>query len=392
MKPEMESPSTGGTPAAPPLLCRPVALRGTTLRNPIVISPMCQYSAVDGEAGDWHRVHLGRFAMGGAGMVMVEATAVTEQGRITPGDLGLWDDRQIPGLRGIAGTLKALGAVPGIQLGHAGRKAATQRPWQGHGPLAAADAARGEPPWPVIAPSPLPVADGWPMPAELDRAGLAALVEAWRTAAARALEAGFEAVELHCAHGYLLHQFLSPLSNRRTDGYGGDPAGRCRFPLEVAAAVRAVWPAERPMFVRISATDWIKGGWTIEDSVAFSRDLRDLGIDVIDCSSGGMTGVSATAAAVPRHPGFQVPFAGRIRREAGIATMAVGLILDGRQAEAILRDGEADLVAIGREALADPNWPLHARQQLCDGSFDGWPEQSGWWLARRARTLDRKQD
>ncbi|KAA0684440.1 NADH:flavin oxidoreductase/NADH oxidase [Azospirillum brasilense] len=388
----MESPSTGESPAAPPLLCRPVALRGTTLRNPIVISPMCQYSAVDGEAGDWHRVHLGRFAMGGAGMVMVEATAVTEQGRITPGDLGLWDDRQIPGLRDIAGTLKALGAVPGIQLGHAGRKAATQRPWQGHGPLAAADAARGEPPWPVIGPSPLPVADGWQVPAELDRAGLAALVEAWRTAAARALEAGFEAVELHCAHGYLLHQFLSPLSNRRTDGYGGDPAGRCRFPLEVAMAVRAVWPADRPMFVRISATDWIEGGWTIEDSVAFSRDLRDVGIDVIDCSSGGMTGVSATAAAVPRHPGFQVPFAGRIRREAGIATMAVGLILDGRQAEAILRDGEADLVAIGREALADPNWPLHARQQLCDGSFDGWPEQSGWWLARRARTLDRKRN
>ncbi|WP_114860730.1 NADH:flavin oxidoreductase/NADH oxidase [Azospirillum brasilense] len=388
----MESPSTGETPAALPRLCQPVALRGTTLRNPIVISPMCQYSAVDGEAGDWHRVHLGRFAMGGAGMVMVEATAVTAQGRITPGDLGLWDDRQIPGLRGIAGTLKGLGAVPGIQLGHAGRKAATQRPWQGHGPLAAADAARGEPPWPVIAPSPLPVADGWPVPAELDRAGLAALVEAWRTAAARALEAGFEVVELHCAHGYLLHQFLSPLSNRRTDGYGGDPAGRCRFPLEVAAAVRAVWPADRPMFVRLSATDWIEGGWTIEDSVAFSRDLRDLGIDVIDCSSGGMTGVSATAAAVPRHPGFQVPFAGRIRREAGIATMAVGLILDGRQAEAILRDGEADLVAIGREALDDPNWPLHARQQLCDGRFDGWPEQSGWWLARRARTLDRKQD
>lgn len=387
----MESPSTGETPAALPRLCRPVALRGTTLRNPIVISPMCQYSAVNGEAGDWHRVHLGRFAMGGAGMVMVEATAVTEQGRITPGDLGLWDDRQIPGLRGIAGTLKGLGAVPGIQLGHAGRKAATQRPWQGHGPLTATDAARGEPPWPVIAPSPLPVADGWPVPAELDRAGIAALVEAWRTAAARALEAGFEAVELHCAHGYLLHQFLSPLSNRRTDGYGGDPAGRCRFPLEVAAAVRAVWPVERPMFVRISATDWIEGGWTIEDSVAFSRDLRDLGIDVIDCSSGGMTGVSATAAAVPRHPGFQVPFAGRIRREAGIATMAVGLILDGRQAEAILRDGEADLVAIGREALDDPNWPLHARQQLCDGSFDGWPEQSGWWLARRARTLDHKQ-
>jgi len=381
-----------GSAATAPRLSRPVALRGTTLRNPIVISPMCQYSAVDGEAGDWHRVHLGRFAMGGAGMVMVEATAVTEQGRITPGDLGLWDDRQVPGLRGIAGLLKAFGAVPAIQLGHAGRKAATQRPWQGHGPLGAADSARGEPPWPVAGPSPLPVADGWQVPAELDRAGLAALVEAWRASAARALEAGFEAVELHCAHGYLLHQFLSPLSNRRTDGYGGDRAGRCRFPLEVAAAVRAVWPADRPMFVRISATDWIEGGWTIKDSVAFSRDLRDLGIDVIDCSSGGMTGVSATAAAIPRHPGFQVPFAGRIRQEAGVATMAVGLILDGNQAEAILRDGQADLVAIGREALDDPNWPLHAVQQLCGGGFDGWPDQSGWWLARRVRSPGRERD
>ncbi|WP_449235201.1 NADH:flavin oxidoreductase/NADH oxidase [Azospirillum doebereinerae] len=374
-----------------PRLATPLTLRSVTLGNPVVISPMCQYSAVDGMAGEWHRVHLGRFAMGGAGLVIVEATAVTEQGRITPGDLGLWDDRQVAPLRGIAAMLKDLGAVPGIQLGHAGRKASTQRPWQGHGPLGAEDAARGEPPWPVVAPSPLPVADGWQTPHQLDRDGLAGIVEAWRTAALRALDAGFEVVELHCAHGYLLHQFLSPLSNTRNDGYGGDFAGRCRFPLEVARAVRAVWPDDKPMFVRISATDWIEGGWTLEDSVVFARDLKALGVDVIDCSSGGMVGVSATAAAVPRHPGFQVPFAETIRREAGIATMAVGLILDGPQAEAILRDGRADLVAIGREALADPNWPLRARQQLTgDGNFDGWPEQAGWWLGRRARTLDRK--
>ncbi|SMH38219.1 NADH:flavin oxidoreductase/NADH oxidase [Azospirillum agricola] len=374
-----------------PRIASPLALRAVTLRNPIVISPMCQYSAVDGVAGEWHRVHLGRFAMGGAGLVFVEATAVTEQGRITPGDLGLWDDRQIPGLRAIATMLAEFGAVPGIQLGHAGRKAASQRPWQGHGPLGPDDAARGEPPWPVVAPSPLPVAEGWPTPRELDRDDLAALVEAWRAAALRALDAGFAVAELHCAHGYLLHQFLSPLSNRRTDGYGGDFEGRCRFPLEVAAAVRAAWPADRPLFVRISATDWIEGGWTLEDSVAFSRALAGIGVDVVDCSSGGMVGVSATAAAVPRHPGFQVPFAGTIRREAGVATMAVGLILDGAQAEAILRDGQADLVAVGREALADPNWPLRARQQLTgEGDFTGWPEQAGWWLSRRARTLDRK--
>nr|WP_274389922.1 NADH:flavin oxidoreductase/NADH oxidase [Azospirillum doebereinerae] len=381
-----------GVPGAPvPRLATPLALRSVTLRNPVVISPMCQYSAVDGMAGEWHRVHLGRFAMGGAGLVIVEATAVTEQGRITPGDLGLWDDRHVGPLRGIAAMLRELGAVPGIQLGHAGRKASTQRPWQGHGPLGAEDAARGEPPWPVVSASPLPVADGWPTPHQLDRDGLAAIVEAWRTATLRALDAGFEVVELHCAHGYLLHQFLSPLSNTRSDGYGGDVAGRCRFPLEVARAVRGAWPDDKPMFVRISATDWIEGGWTLEDSVVFARDLKALGVDVIDCSSGGMVGVSATAAAVPRHPGFQVPFAETIRREAGIATMAVGLILDGPQAEAILRDGRADLVAIGREALADPNWPLRARQQLTgDGDFDGWPEQAGWWLGRRARTLDRK--
>jgi 2,4-dienoyl-CoA reductase-like NADH-dependent reductase (Old Yellow Enzyme family) len=294
-------------------------------------------------------------------------------------------------LRGIAAMLRDLGAVPGIQLGHAGRKASTQRPWQGHGPLGAEDSARGEPPWPVVAPSPLPVAEGWQTPHQLDRDGLAAIVEAWRTATLRALDAGFEVVELHCAHGYLLHQFLSPLSNTRNDGYGGDFAGRCRFPLEVARAVRGAWPDDKPMFVRLSATDWIEGGWTLEDSVVFARDLKALGVDVIDCSSGGMVGVSATAAAVPRHPGFQVPFAETIRREAGIATMAVGLILDGPQAEAILRDGRADLVAIGREALVDPNWPLRARQQLTgDGDFDGWPEQAGWWLGRRARTLDRK--
>ncbi len=371
-----------------PRLMTAVDLRSVRLRNPIVISPMCQYSAVDGMVGDWHRVHLGRFALGGAGLIIVEATAVTEQGRITPGDLGLWEDRHIPGLRGIANLVADLGAVPGIQLGHAGRKASTQRPWQGHGPLDAADIARGEPPWPVVAPSPSAQADGWPVPRELDLVDLAGLTGAWRRAARRALDAGFEVIELHCAHGYLLHQFLSPLSNQRRDGYGGDRAGRCRFPLEVVEAVRAVWPADKPMFVRISATDWIAGGWTLEDSVAFARDLRERGVDVVDCSSGGMTGASTTALPIPRDPGFQVPFAATVRREAGVATMAVGLILDGVQAETILRDGQADLVAIGREALADPNWPLRAQQQLVGAAdFTSWPVQAGWWLTRRARTL-----
>ena len=371
------------------LLFRPLSLRGVSLRNRIVISPMCQYSAVDGLASDWHLVHLGRFALGGAGAVFVEATAVHPRGRITHGDLGLWSDAHTPPLRRIARFLAEHGAVPAIQLAHAGRKASMQRPWHGNGPIDDTDRARGEDAWPVVAPSPLPLDEGWLVPHELSPTEMAELREAWRRAALRALEAGFEVVELHAAHGYLLHEFLSPLSNRRSDAYGGDRAGRMRFPLEVAETLRAVWPQDRPVFVRLSAVDGIEGGWTLEDSVAFARELKALGVDAVDCSSGGLAG-SATAARVPRGLGFQVPFAERIRREAEIPTMAVGLIVEPRQAEDILQNGQADLVAIGREALFDPNWPVHAERALGaagDGVFASWPVQHGWWLERRERAL-----
>ncbi len=376
-----------------PLLFRPLSLRGVPLRNRIVISPMCQYSAVDGLASDWHLVHLGRFALGGAGTVFVEATAVHPRGRITHGDLGLWSDSQIPPLRRIARFLAEHGAVPAIQLAHAGRKASMQRPWHGNGPIDGTDRARGEDAWPVVAPSALPMDEGWLVPHELSPAEMAALREAWRQAAVRALESGFEIVELHAAHGYLLHEFLSPLSNRRTDAYGGDRAGRMRFPLEVAETLRAVWPQDRPVFVRVSAVDGIEGGWTLEDTVAFARELKARGVDLVDCSSGGLAG-SATAARVPRGPGFQVPFAERIRREAELMTMAVGLIVEPQQAENILKKGQADLVAIGREALFDPNWPAHAELALgaSRDPFASWPVQHGWWLERRERALRALRD
>lgn len=372
---------------AEPLLFTPLALRGITVRNRVVISPMCQYSAVEGEANDWHFAHLARFALGGAGAIFTEATAVHRDGRITHGDLGLWSDAQIPPLHRIAGFLRAQGAVPAIQLGHAGRKASMQRPWHGNGPLDASDRARGEEPWRIVAPSPLPIDEGWLVPAQLDRDEMAMLREDFRRAALRAGEAGFEAVEVHGAHGYLLNSFLSPLANRRNDGYGGDRAGRMRFPLEIAETVRAAWPEDRPVFFRVSAVDGIEGGWTLDDTVVLAQELKARGIDVVDCSSGGIAG-SATAARVPRAPGFQVPFADRVRRESGIKTMAVGLILEPGQAEAILRDGCADLVAIGREALYDPNWPLHAERALKgEADFAHWPVQAGWWLERRERGL-----
>ena len=375
--------------AEKPRLFTPIALRGVTLKNRIVISPMCQYSAVDGHADDWHLVHLGRFALGGAGMGFTEATAVEARGRITHGDLGLWSDEHVPGLRRVATFLREHGALPAIQLAHAGRKASMQRPWHGNGPLDEHDRARGELPWPIVAPSALPLDDGWLMPHELTVADIAALQQSWRAATLRALEAGFEALELHSAHGYLGHEFLSPLSNRRSDRYGGDRAGRMRFTLELAETVRAAWPADKPLFVRVSSVDGLEGGWTIEDTVALARELAARGVDVIDCSSGGLAG-SATAARIKRGPGFQVPYAERVRRDAGVKTMAVGLILEPAQAEAILEAGQADLIAIGREALYDPSWALHAEGALgLQGEFESWPVQAGWWLERRRRTMAR---
>ncbi len=375
--------------ASRPQLFTPIALRGVTLKNRIVISPMCQYSAVDGHASDWHLVHLGRFALGGAAMVFTEATAVEARGRITHGDLGLWSDEHVAGLRRVATFLREHGAVPAIQLAHAGRKASMQRPWRGNGPLDERDRARGDLPWQIVAPSALPLDESWLTPHELSVAEIGALQQSWCAAARRAFEAGFDALELHSAHGYLGHEFLSPLSNRRTDAYGGDLAGRMRFTLELAEAVRSAWPPDRPLFVRISSVDGLEGGWTIEDSVVLARALAARGVDVVDCSSGGITG-SATAARIKRGPGFQVAYAERVRREAGVKTMAVGLILEPAQAEAILEAGQADLIAIGREALYDPSWALHAEAALgLQGEFESWPVQAGWWLERRRRTMAR---
>jgi 2,4-dienoyl-CoA reductase-like NADH-dependent reductase (Old Yellow Enzyme family) len=371
-----------------PLLFTPISLRGVTARNRVVISPMCTYSAADGMAQDWHLVHVGKFALGGAGIVFVEATAVEARGRITHGCLGIWSDEHASALGRIAPFLKAHGALPAIQLAHAGRKASMQRPWFGNGPLGPEDAARGDRPWPIIGPTEEPTSAGWLAPRAMSRADIDEVIGAFAAAARRAAATGFEIVELHGAHGYLMHSFLSPLSNSRADGYGGDLAGRMRFPLEVVEAVRTAWPADKPLFFRISAVDGVGGpGWQIEDSIELARALKARGVDVIDCSSGGISG-PVTSALVPRELGFQVPYAAAVRREAGVATQAVGLILDGPQAEVILQSGAADLVAVAREALVDPFWPHHAARALgADTDFGGWPEQYGWWLKRRAKLL-----
>ncbi|HYN38543.1 MAG TPA: NADH:flavin oxidoreductase/NADH oxidase [Rhodospirillales bacterium] len=375
-----------------PPLFRPITLRGITAKNRILISPMCQYSAIDGMVNDWHLVHLGKFAQGGAGIVMLEATAVTPEGRITHGDVGLWHDGQTRPLERIAAFIRDNGAVPAIQLAHAGRKGSMQRPWFGNAALTEEDHARGDLPWNIVAPSAIPMDEGWLLPQELSEDDLDDLREQWRLATLRAADAGFEMLEVHCAHGYLLHAFLSPLSNRRTDGYGGDRAARMRYPLEIIESVRAAWPDTLPLSVRISSVDGVAGGIELADSVEFARQAKSRGVDIIDCSSGGLLG-SATAARIPRGYGFQVPFAETVRQQAEIPTIAVGLILHPDQAEEIVEKGQADLVAIGREALFDPNWALHAQLELTEGDevFADWPKQYGWWLERRESGL-RKLD
>jgi len=362
------------------MLFEPLQIRGVTLRNRIVVSPMCQYSAQDGQVTDWHLVHLGKFAQGGAGAVFVEATAVEKRGRITHGDTGIWDDSHIAGLSRIAKFIKEQGAVPAIQLAHAGRKASMARPWYGNGPLTQADFDRGEKAWSIVAPTGQPIGAEWITPRAMREGDLQTVLTAFKEGARRAVAAGFEMLEIHAAHGYLLHSFLSPISNT------GSLEERMSFPLQVIAAVRQQW--KKPLFVRVSSIDDVEGGWSVEDTLIFSSQLRNLGVDVIDCSSGGIAG-SATAATktlLPRVPGFQVPFAERIKKEAGIRTMAVGLILTPQQAEEVA--AKVDLVAIGREALHDPNWPLHAAQALgVDAEFARWPVQYGWWLTRREGLL-----
>jgi 2,4-dienoyl-CoA reductase-like NADH-dependent reductase (Old Yellow Enzyme family) len=325
------------------------------LRNRIGVSPMCQYSAFAGVPGHWHLVHLGSRAVGGAGLVFTEATAVSPEGRISPGDTGLWNEAQQQAWAPIAAFIAAQGAVPGIQLAHAGRKASTRAPWLGGAPLAQEEGA-----WTPVAPSPLPFDEGHPVPRALDADGLRKVVADFADAATRARDAGFRMVEIHAAHGYLLHEFLSPLSNRRTDAYGGSLANRARLLLEVVAAVRAAWPAPLPLAVRVSATDWTPGGWDIGECVELARWLREAGVDLVDCSSGG----NVPRARIPAVPGYQVPFAARIRREAGIATAAVGLITDPQQADAILGRGEADLILMARELLRDPYFPRRAAAEL----------------------------
>ena len=367
-----------------PLLFQPLELRGVRLRNRIVVSPMCQYSAQDGHVSDWHLVHLGKFAQGGAGAVFVEATAVEKRGRITHGDTGIWEDAHIAGLSRVAQFLKSQGAVPALQLAHAGRKASMARPWYGNGPLTQADLDRGDKPWSTIAPTDAPIDSGWIVPRAMKEGDQQTVLNAFRNAVRRAVAAGFEILEVHAAHGYLLHTFLSPLSNP------GPMEERMRFPLQVIAEVRKAWPASKPLLVRCSSIDDVEGGWSLEDTVRFSKELKTIGVDVVDCSSGGIQG-SATAATkmlVQRVPGFQLPFSERVRKDAGIKTMAVGLILTAQQAEEALQAGRADLIAVGREALFDPNWPLHAAQALgVDPDFEQWPVQYGWWLTRRESLL-----
>jgi 2,4-dienoyl-CoA reductase-like NADH-dependent reductase (Old Yellow Enzyme family) len=345
-------------------LLAPLRLRSLALAHRIVVSPMCQYSCTDGFATDWHFVHLGARAVGGAALVFTEASAVAALGRISPQDLGIYDDRHVEGLARIVRFIRGQGAAAGIQLAHAGRKASVARPWAGGGGVA--PAAGG---WEPVGPAGEAIAAGYPRPRALATDEIPGVVRAFRDAAARAREAGFQVAEIHAAHGYLLHQFLSPLVNTRSDGYGGSYDGRVRLCLEVTEAVRAVWPEELPVFVRLSCTDWKEGGWDVEQSVELARRLRARGVDLIDCSSGG----AVVDATIPVGPGYQVPFAERIRRESGIPTGAVGMITSAAQADTLVRNGQADCVLLAREMLRDPYWPLHAAREL--GGELPWPPQ-----------------
>ena len=343
----------------------PVSFRGLTLRNRVAISPMCQYSSADGFANRWHLVHLGSRAVGGAGLVFTEAAAVSSEGRISPADLGIYDDAHVEKLREVVEFVHEQGAAAGIQLAHAGFKASTAAPWDGGGPVPVEHGG-----WrPILAPSKKAFREGWIVPQALSPEGIAAIVKAFAAAARRALNAGFKTMEIHAAHGYLLHEFLSPLSNDRDDAYGGSFENRTRALREVVAAVRAVIPEGMPLFVRISASDWMEGGWTIEDSVELARVLKPLGVDIIDASSGGIV----PNAKIEIGPEYQVPFARRIRTDAQIATGAVGLITQSKQAEAIVSRGDADLVLLAREVLRRPYWPLHAASKL--GAAVEWPVQ-----------------
>jgi 2,4-dienoyl-CoA reductase-like NADH-dependent reductase (Old Yellow Enzyme family) len=347
-----------------PHLFTKLRMRDVEFANRIGVSPMCQYSSIDGYANDWHFAHLGARAVGGAGLVFTEAAAVAPEGRISPQDLGAWSEKHFEPLERIARFIDSQGACPGIQLAHAGRKGSTYRPGGGQGAIAEASGG-----WRPVAPSAIAFSDTYPKPAELTVDQIHALQSAFAVAAERAFAAGFRVIEIHAAHGYLIHEFLSPFSNRRADAYGGSFENRTRFARECVAAVRRALPERCPLFVRISATDWVEGGWDIDQSVELARQLLVLGVDVIDCSSGG----NVERAEIPVGPGYQTPFAERIRREANIATATVGMITAAAQADQIIRNDQADLVLLAREMLRDPYWPLHAAREL--GQVAPWPRQ-----------------
>ncbi|WP_276479555.1 NADH:flavin oxidoreductase/NADH oxidase [Paraflavitalea pollutisoli] len=347
-----------------PILFTPLTIKNITFRNRIVVSPMCQYSCVDGFATDWHLVHLGSRAVGGAGLIIQEATAVSPEGRISPDDLGIWRPEHLPKLKTITSFIKEQGCVPGIQLAHAGRKASTQSPWKGGKQIPVADGG-----WQTVAPSAIPFRPADETPLALDSAGIEKVIVDFRIAAASALKAGYQTLEIHAAHGYLIHQFLSPLINQRTDEYGGSFENRVRFLLEVMEAVQTEWPAELPLFVRVSTTDWVPGGWNEQDAVRLARILKTKGVDLIDCSSGG----AVPGATIPVGPGYQVRFAEQVKKEAGILTGAVGIITNAQQAEEILANGQADMILLARQSLRDPYFPLHAAKEL--GAEIAWPSQ-----------------
>lgn len=365
-------------------------LRTVNFKNRVIISPMQQYAAKrDGCTQNFHKTHYGRLAMGGAALVFTEALCISPGGRLTYSDLGIWNDAHIPGLRKLTKNITALGAIPGAQILHAGRKASVQRPWDGYAPLSNFDIkTRKESPWQVIGPSPIPANPGWPIPLQLTKKRIATIIQKHKSAAARCRQAGFRALNIHGAHGYLIHSFLSPISNTRTDSYGGSLVNRMRLAIEIAEAVRAEWPAKYPLFYRLSCIDGEPGGWSIDDTIKLTTELHKCGVDIIDCSSRGL-GQRTTPVIEAREQGFQVPLAEAIRLRSNMPTVAVGMITDPLFAESVLEQGKADLIAIGREALHNPNWPLHAAEILMgDEAFENvWAPRYGWWLSRRAKSI-----
>lgn len=370
-----------------PLLFSPLTLRGVTTRNRIVASPMCQYRSHDGCPNEWHLVHLGRMALGGAGVVFTEETAVEPRGRKTYDCAGIWNEQQVQGYRRITDFIRSLGSIPAIQLGHCGRRAGTHGPMRNFAVLTDSDATMGRPPWTGIAPSPLRGAPDMAVPIEMHVDDIKDVVRAFAEAAKRSVAAGFDVCEIHGAHGYLIHQFLSPVSNQRTDRYGGDRVGRMRFALEIVEAVRRSWPEDKPLFFRLSAVDGKGGVWDQDDTVALSRELIQRGVDVIDCSSGGISGNSAMPKPAIM-PGYQVPFAERVRRDTGARTMAVGLLTDPHHCELILREGKADFVALARELMLRGDWPVQAAKELGLSDYlDLFPADYAWRLKRRETGL-----